>query len=71
MGVDGTFVYTPRANFFGVDVFSYWTFDGSLFSAAATVRITVLPNSSDVPDAIDDAYTRTEDTADWLPILIQ
>ncbi len=69
MRADGTFVYTPRPNFFGVDIFSYWAFDGSLFSAATTVRITVINEPGDIPDARDDAYTISEDTATVFPVL--
>ncbi len=38
---DGSFVYTPNVNFFGVDAFTYRTSDGLLQSATATVTITV------------------------------
>ena len=38
---DGSFTYMPDAGFFGEDVFTYKAFDGGLYSAAATVTITV------------------------------
>jgi len=39
----GNFVYTPDANFTGVDVFTYDVNDGALNSNAATVQINVAP----------------------------
>ena len=38
---DGSFDYTPVADFFGTDSFTYQTNDGSLTSNTATVTITV------------------------------
>ncbi len=38
---DGTFTYTPTANYFGVDSFTYRVNDGALDSNVATVSITV------------------------------
>ncbi|WP_418321204.1 cadherin-like domain-containing protein [Piscinibacter sakaiensis] len=40
---DGSFTYTPNANFHGTDSFSYRATDGIANSAPATVTITVLP----------------------------
>jgi VCBS repeat-containing protein len=40
---DGTFTYTPDANFFGQDNFTYIADDGTSQSAPATVLITVTP----------------------------
>ncbi|MBX3407743.1 MAG: tandem-95 repeat protein [Phycisphaeraceae bacterium] len=40
---DGSFTYTPAANFNGLDTFTYRAFDGQAFSNTATVRITVNP----------------------------
>lgn len=40
---DGTFVYSPRANFSGTDSFIYGVLDGRGGSAEATVEITVVP----------------------------
>jgi VCBS repeat-containing protein len=56
---DGTLRYTPNANFNGVDVFTYKAFDGALYSAPATVQITV--NAvNDAPVAVADAYSINE-----------
>ena len=59
---NGSFIYTPAADFHGEDSFTYRAYDGELFSAAAVVRITVLP-ANDAPVAANDAYTTAEDTA--------
>ena len=53
---DGSFVYTPNANFFGVDTFTYQASDGALGSALATVTITVNP-INDAPTAADGNVT--------------
>jgi parallel beta-helix repeat protein len=53
---DGSFVYTPNANFFGVDTFTYQATDGALGSAAATVTITVNP-INDAPSGADSNVT--------------
>jgi VCBS repeat-containing protein len=52
---DGSFVYTPDANFNGTDSFTYQASDGSLLSGQATVTITI--NAvNDPPIAQADAY---------------
>ncbi|MEX2187538.1 MAG: Ig-like domain-containing protein [Pirellulales bacterium] len=43
LAADGSFTYTPSANFHGADAFTYRALDGSLSSAPATVTITVRP----------------------------
>ena len=53
---DGSFVYTPNVNFFGVDTFTYQATDGALGSATATVTITVNP-INDAPSAADGNVT--------------
>ena len=62
LNADGSFSYTPNANFNGSDSFTYKANDGNLDSNAATVTITVNP-VNDTPLADDDAYTTDEDTA--------
>jgi VCBS repeat-containing protein len=52
---DGSFTYTPAANFFGDVSFTYVANDGSLTSAAATVTIHVAPQP-DSPTAAADNY---------------
>ncbi|HWM42288.1 MAG TPA: Ig-like domain-containing protein, partial [Burkholderiales bacterium] len=59
---DGSFRYTPNANFNGTDSFTYHATDGSLDSAVTTVRLQV--NAvNDAPDAADDSYMTDEDVA--------
>ena len=56
---DGTFVYTPNADFNGVDTFTYTITDADGDTDTATVTITVDAG----PDAVDDAFSTEEDTA--------
>ncbi len=58
---DGSFSYTPNANYNGSDSFTYQASDGLLNSATATVNITVTP-VNDAPVAANDSYTTAEDT---------
>lgn len=55
LGADGGLVYTPAADFFGVDGFSYLAGDGQDTSAAAGVTIVVRP-VADPPRPGEDAY---------------
>ncbi|OKH62239.1 hypothetical protein EB72_13760 [Mycobacterium sp. SWH-M1] len=41
LNANGTFTYTPNANFFGVDTFTYTATDGTLTSGSATVSVNV------------------------------
>lgn len=61
LNTDGTFTYTPNANFTGDDTFTYRANDGSANSNTATATITVVP-VNDAPVASDDAYGVDEDT---------
>ncbi|MCA9148976.1 MAG: tandem-95 repeat protein, partial [Planctomycetales bacterium] len=61
LNTDGSFTYTPDANFNGTDSFTYRASDGLLDSNTATVNITVSP-VNDAPVAGDDAYATSEDT---------
>ena len=61
LNADGTFTYTPTANFNGSDSFTYEISDGNGGTAQATVTITVDP-VNDAPTAVNDAYTTNEDT---------
>jgi hypothetical protein len=63
---DGSFVYTPNANFAGTDSFTYYAADtDGNDSNIATVTITIEPNPP--PVAADDAYTTDEDTPLTVP----
>ena len=58
---DGTFSYTPDANYFGSDSFTYRANDGTSNSNTATVSITI--NSiNDAPVAANGSLTTDEDT---------
>lgn len=60
LNADGSFSYTPSANFNGTDSFVYKATDGQTNSNVATVNIMV--NSvNDAPSAVDDAWTIQED----------
>jgi hypothetical protein len=52
---DGSFSYTPNANYFGIDSFTYTANDGVQDSNAATVSLTVNP-VNDRPVGTDDSY---------------
>jgi len=52
---DGSFVYTPNANFNGPDSFTYRANDGASNSNLATVTLTVSAEE-DAPIAINDGY---------------
>ena len=59
---DGTFVYTPDADFNGTDSFTYEVNDGNGGIAQATVEIEVV-SVNDAPVAVDDSFATSEDTA--------
>ncbi|WOO40240.1 tandem-95 repeat protein [Rubellicoccus peritrichatus] len=61
LNADGSFSYTPNANYNGSDSFTFDVNDGVATSVAATVDITV--NSiNDAPIAISSSFTTQEDT---------
>jgi len=66
LAADGSFVYTPIANFNGVDTFVYRASDGSLQSGDTTVTIFVAP-VNDPPVGNADAYVIDEDTMLTVP----
>jgi large repetitive protein len=59
---DGSFVYTPAADYSGPDSFTYKANDGPAESNVATVSLTVTP-VNDAPVAVADSYSTAEDTA--------
>ncbi len=65
----GSFVYTPNANYWGLDSFTYRVFDGFEYSNPATVSLTIY-STNDPPVALDDTFSLVEDeqcfTADLL-----
>jgi large repetitive protein len=58
---DGSFTYTPQANFNGMDFFTYRATDSVGFFSIATVTITITP-INDPPVAGNDSLTTNEDT---------
>lgn len=60
--IDGSFVYTPNANYFGSDSFTYRVSDGLLNSEIVSVSLTIA-EVNDQPVAVDDTYSTDEDSA--------
>jgi VCBS repeat-containing protein len=58
---NGSYTYTPNANYNGSDSFTYKANDGTADSNVATVSITVTA-VNDAPVGTDDFYTTFEDT---------
>ncbi len=58
---NGTFTYTPDADFNGLDSFTYTLRDGVGGTDTATVTLTVDAVNDD-PDAVDDAFAGDEDS---------
>jgi VCBS repeat-containing protein len=62
MNADGSYTYTPHANYNGGDTFSYQLCDCDGDCSTAAVTVTVIP-VDDVPVAVNDAFTTPEDVA--------
>jgi len=62
LAADGSFTYTPNADFNGADLFTYRADDGTASSNVATVTLTVTP-VNDAPVAVADAYDEEEGIA--------
>ncbi|KXW63489.1 hypothetical protein MPHL43070_01960 [Mycolicibacterium phlei DSM 43070] len=60
LNADGSFTYTPHADYHGEDTFTYTVSDGQGGTADSTVTITVNP-VNDAPVANDDRFTVAED----------
>jgi VCBS repeat-containing protein len=56
LNLDGSFTYTPAANYNGPDAFTYNAFDAAAYSVPATVNITVT-SVNDAPVAANDSYS--------------
>jgi VCBS repeat-containing protein len=63
---NGSFFYTPAANYIGADSFTYRVSDGSAFSAAATVTLTII-NSNATPVAFADTYSLAKNKLVTIP----
>ncbi len=57
---DGSFTYTPNANYTGTDTFAYIASDGVSSSSATAVTVTV-NNQADPPTATDDSFNAPSD----------
>ena len=62
LNANGSFTYTPTANYTGADSFTYKPNDGTTDGAPVTVSLTVNP-VNDVPVAVADSFITNEDTA--------
>ena len=62
LNTDGSFTYTPAANYNGSDSFAYKVNDGAADSNLATVSLTITA-VNDAPVATAENYTTAEDTA--------
>ncbi|MBE3097129.1 MAG: tandem-95 repeat protein [Planctomycetes bacterium] len=65
---DGSFLYTPDADFNGTDFFTYTASDGKNLSNPATVTLNVRP-VNDAPVAQDDLFEVTQNNTLTLPVL--
>ena len=61
MNANGTYTYTPAANYNGSDVFTYKLCDADGDCSTATVTVTISP-VNDTPTAVNDVATTNEDT---------
>ena len=60
--------YTPAANWYGTDAFTYEVDDGNGGTASASVEVTVLP-VNDAPEAVDDVASADEDGSVEIDVL--
>ncbi|QDV45474.1 hypothetical protein Enr13x_53530 [Stieleria neptunia] len=58
---DGSFIYTPNPNDYGIDTFTYQVFDGHDYSAPITATVNIA-QVNDPPVAEEDSYTTDEET---------
>jgi VCBS repeat-containing protein len=68
LNANGTVTYTPNADYFGADTFSYSIEDGQGATASATVTVSIAP-VNDGPTAANDNATTDEDVAVNIPVL--
>ncbi len=66
LAADGSYRYTPHADFAGVDTFQYVAEDGLSTGPATVVELTVRP-LNDPPSAAADSWTTAEDTVLEVP----
>ena len=63
LNADGSFSYTPVADYYGSDSFVFRASDGSLFSQSATVTLTITPVNDAPVNTVPGAQVVNEDTA--------
>ncbi|MCI0575506.1 MAG: tandem-95 repeat protein [Chloroflexi bacterium] len=68
VNADGAITYTPTANYYGLDSFTYTISDGNGGADTALVTVTVNPVNDD-PLAAGDSAATTQDTAVTIPVL--
>ena len=68
LAADGSFTYTPDADYHGPDSFTYRAFDGAAYSLPAIVTIDVA-SVNDPPVAIPDSRTTDQQTAVTIDVL--
>src|SRR5262249_26163352 len=61
LSANGSFTFTPAANYNGTDSFTYTASDGRLTSSPATVSLTIAP-ANDPPVANPDSYSGSDAT---------
>src|SRR5439155_628171 len=61
LNANGSFTYTPMANYNGTHFLTYKANDGQTDSGIATVTITIAA-VNDAPVAVNDSYSTAEDT---------
>ncbi len=60
LSADGTFTYTPAANYTGADSFTYNLLDGQGGNAAGSVNLTINPPANQPPVAQDDVFSTAQ-----------
>jgi VCBS repeat-containing protein len=68
LDADGSYSYTPDADWYGSDSFTYRATDGAASSGVATVTLTVAP-VNDAPVADDETLTVAEDASGSVDVL--
>lgn len=58
---NGSYTYTPDANYYGRDSFFFRAFDGRVYSNTADIAL-IVSSVNDAPVAVDDSYVLDEDT---------
>ena len=65
---DGTFTYTPTANYYGADSFTFTVYDGQVYATGVSVDIAV-QSINDLPVTVSDSYSLNQDTTIPLAVM--